>query len=231
MAIGNPTIVGSIGSASTPASLAISSTGAIATHDLVAVAHYANGGNSLATSITDDSSNVYRRILLAPGAPLLEVYICYDAIAMTTGHAVTIPSFTNSALRHGMYVTNVTGMLRDAGVFDLHTGANEHSTGTSSPSMAIKATAAAQMLLLTFSASGGTLGTYTPTTGFTALTPLTSNAFIYPEYKVVAAPQTLSSNPTWVNSVLHNTGSLGFVGIPAANTSRQAQGTLLGVGV
>ncbi len=232
MAIGTPTIVGSIGNASTPASLAITTTGAIATHDLVVLWHYANATNSTATSVTDTSSNTYTRLFsLTTTSPLIEVYHCSDAIAMTSGNAITIPSFANAALRHGMYAVNITGMVRDAGVFDKHTGQFEKSTATSSTSTPCLNAAAAQELLLGCTLAGTSLGTFTAGAGWTALTALTTNAFIYPQYQILSTPTAVSLAPTWVSSILHGTISLGFVGIPATNTSREAQGTLTGVGV
>lgn len=232
MAIGTPTIVGSIGNASTPTSLAITTTGAIAAHDLVVVWHYANATNSTAASVTDTAGNTYVRLFsLTAAAPLYEVYVCWDAIAMATTNAITIPSFTPStSLRHGMYAINVTGIVRSAGAFDPHTGQFEKSTGTSSPSTPVLNSASTTMLLLGTSLAGTALGTYTPGSGWTALTALTTNAFMYPTYQIVSTNAPISLAPSWTASIVHGTQSLGFLALPATNTSRQGQMSMMGVG-
>jgi hypothetical protein len=119
------------------------------------------------------------------------------------------------------------------GCYDPHTGTNasvERSTATSSPSTAILNSSAAQMAIFGFTAAGATLGTFTPGGSFTALTALTTNAFMYPYYQILAANTPLSTAPSWVNSVSHINLSCGFIGIPATTKNRQSNLALTGVG-
>jgi hypothetical protein len=215
-AIGTPVVVGSIGSASTPTSLAFTSTGAITAHDVVVAWHYANATNGPASTFQDSAGNVYSKLFgLAVSAPLFEVYVCYDALPMSIGGTVTIPSLPNSVLRHGMYVVSCSGLRNIPGGFDGHTGQAEKSTNTGPNSTPVLNTNSANMLLLGMTMAGASLGTFTPGAGWTALTALTSNAFMYPEYKIVSSKTPINLAPSWVNSTLHGSQSLGFIGLAA----------------
>lgn len=239
MAISTPVNLGFIGNASTPSSLSITTSAAVSSGDTIIMWHYANGGNSFATgTVTDSSSNTYHTIISSQAsAPLLEIFVCYNAASMASSSSITIPSFANSALRHGMSAWKITGLLNTNGgiPIDPHTTGTANvvqgNTGTSSASIPINNSYSNIMLFAGIVTQGSTAGTVTQGGSFTTLGGGTTNAFMYPAYQIVASASGVTYAPSWTS-----TGSamkcacIALPGLPATNTSRQAQGTLCGVG-
>lgn len=237
MAISVPLNLGFAASASTPTTLAITTGNAVAAGDAIVVWHYANATNSTATSVTDSSSNTYH-LLISSGAvaPLLEVYVVYNAASMASSSTITIPSFTNTSLRHGMCAYTITGLMNNnAGIpLDPHTIGTQNivkgSSAVTSTSIPIGNSYSNIQILLGIMVAGTSPGTFTAGGSFTQLGGGTTNAWMFPCYQIISAVTGVTFAPSWVTGQTFGAYAFAMPGKPASNTSRQAQMSLCGVG-
>lgn len=229
MAIGTPLSLGS-GATASAASLAIASTAnAVTAGDLVIVMHYSNVTTGTIATITDTAGNVYTRVATSnPNAVLYEVYVCPNALAMASTSSISC-TFNAGSNRHGLAAMTLSGMMPNIGVYDPR-ATTTTGTATSANSITLNAIGSTNMFVLGLIVSGATLGTVTMGGSFTAIGGTAATAIVLPSYQIISSPAAISFVPSWVNSATYRTATMAFKGLAAANTSRQAQAALTGVG-
>lgn len=232
MAIGTPVDLGHQASSASAATLTITTLAAVTAGDAL-IGFYGASTASIPTSITDTAGNSYTFFNF--GTTILTgVYYCPNALAMSSSASIIVTN-NGSITRTAITFLKVSGMstsalvISDRGIYQA--GSLTVAATATSATKAYNAQAQTTELLIECMGSLGTNpGTFTPTTGFTAIggTP-GSTCVLLPAYKVTSVGTQTTINPSWVNSASHRTGMVAFRGAVATNTARP-DGLLTGFG-
>lgn len=231
MAIGTPLSLGSFATASATSGAIASTPNPVTAADLIILIHYfANSAATVSGLPTDTAGNVYTRVTVQTTAPAYEVFISPGSLAMASASSISC-NFNSSAGRHGLAALTLAGMIPSLGVWDPRP-LTTTGTATSANSLTGTPIGASNMFNLGFMVTAAAPGTFTPGGSWTAVGGSAATAIILPAYQVTNSfTATLVWAPGWVNSILYRSATMAFKGLPAANTSRQQQLSMTGMGV
>jgi hypothetical protein len=236
MAIGTPLDLGHAVSTSSGATLAITTINAVAAGSAIILWWALTTGFQSVTGVVDSGGvNVYTTFT-TPGtagtSPCGGAY-CANAAALASGGTITA-TLSTTLLRIGISAITVPGMdIRQNMVFDardqatLNGASATAATSISTPSLSSN-NELVTAVLWTAAVAPGVISN---TPGFTAIGGTTSGAVLLPYYQIVTTGAATAWAPTWVTAASWRTFIHPYLGAQAANTSRQAQGTLTHVGV
>lgn len=231
MAIGTPLSLGSFATAAATSGSIASTANAVTAGDLIILIHYAASSAATVNGLpTDTAGNVYTRVTVQTTTPAYEVFVSPGSLAMASASSISC-NFNSSSVRHGLAAITVSGMIPSLGVWDPRP-LTSTGTATSAGSLTGTPIGASAMFNLGFIVAGAAAGAYTPGGSWTAIGGSAATAIILPAYQVTNSfTATLVWAPAWVNSINYRSATMAFKGLPAANTSRQQQLSMTGMGV
>lgn len=235
MAIGTPVDLGH-STQLTSTTIAMTTGAAVVAGDAILVP-FGNTAGTLATSgasCVDTAGNVYGVKQFTGGTLVTGAFYCANALAMLSGGTITI-TMPSSISRQGMTAMKVSGMRLDtATLYDTAyipaSGVSANGTGTSGTKTYSGQAQIEELLVEVWGGGASTFGTFTPTTGFTAIGGNAATSTLLPAYKITSVGNAPTINASWVNSIAYRGILFAFRGAVAANTARPI-GLLTGVGL
>lgn len=232
MAIGTPVDLGH-NTQLTSVTTALTTTAGVSAGDLI-LFFFGNTAGTLATSIADTAGNTYGLKQFTGGTLVTGCFYCANALPMVSGSTITA-TMSGSTSRQGVTAMTVPGMtLNSLIAYDTSyipaTGVSANGTGTSGTKAYQSLAQTTELLVEVWGGGASAFGTFTPTTGFTALGGSAATATLLPAYKITSDGSPPTINASWVNSITYRGILFGFRGAVATNTARP-DGIFTGVGV
>lgn len=231
MAIGTPVDLGKATSASATSLTIASTLAAVAAGESILIFANMASGQTI-SSITATSGDTPFGTTAASAVPILNFAWFASSAGMAIASSITV-NFGGGAARCAINAVKVSGMNPVTAVMRDARSVPATTTGTATSATSQTTNALSSVSTLLFGATGhgsADPGTWSPPAGFTAIGGTTSVCFLKLAWKIVTVPAPVVWNPTWVNSVTYRSSVQCFLGAQAANTSREMQQSMMGMG-